>query len=113
MIRFLISLLVAIQLQPPTNVVLDPDGVSFDAPIAGRYCAQRYAPDWTGDAPVFCQQIVAAGAARIDLPIALGEHIFLSRIRPFVEIGPFSRVPSFSVWLSIVSHNPHKESSRH
>ena len=108
MMRILFSLLVAFQLQPPTNVALDPAGVSFDAPIAGRYCAQRYAPDWTGDAPTFCQEVVAAGSSgssRIDLPIALSEHVFLSRIKPFVEIGPFSRVPSFSIWLPIIGHS--------
>ena len=82
-------LMLAILLIPPTNVVLDPAGVSFDAPIAGRYCATVYQADWTGDHRSACVDM-ETGAGRIDLPIAAGEHVFLSRINPFVEIGPFS-----------------------
>lgn len=104
LIAFLLALL-----QPPIS--LDSAGVAFDAPSSGRYCLTVYQPDWFGDHRQTCAT-VAAGPARIDMPIGAGDHAFLSRLSPFVEWGPFQVPQSHAVWLPLVQRNPNSISSR-
>ena len=105
-----IILVIVALLQPPYT--LDPSGVSFEAPTAGRYCLTVYQADWTGDHREACAN-VSAGPVRIDLPIAPGEHAFLSRLTPFVEWGPFDLPPEpppvqYAAFLPLVARTPNR-----
>jgi hypothetical protein len=94
---------------PPAAIVLDAGGVSFTAPIAGVYCVNVYAPEWAGDARHVCDDSVQDGQrVRLDVPIAPGAHVFVSRVEPgWIEVGPITYQPeppplAPRAWLPIV-----------
>lgn len=94
----------------PPPYTLDPAGISFDAPTAGRYCLTVYQANWYGNHRSACVDALSAGTVRIELPITPGEHAFFSRLRPFVEWGPFD-LPidppgHFVAWLPVVQRSP-------